>query len=274
MSASTQLDDITLISATSVDIQSTANALLISSEFCKFNSIKLLSPTKPLKLKSSIEHISIPPMNFYGYSKFMIEELYKYVDTKFCLVVQADGFVINPNMWTSQFLDYDYIGAPWQSYVESNKGRIHLNNNRVGNGGFSLRSKKLIDICSQIKFDKLNTELWPEDLLICHVLHKEMCNSGIRFSPLDLASKFSIEAKIGELNNSLSSSFGFHGKHWLTNEYLARLASSSSFLEEFRNLLPKKYTGVVSINKSRTGRLEPCPCGSTKRFKDCHGKLV
>ena len=51
------------------------------------------------------------------------------------LVVQYDGFVLDPKRWTSDFLTYDYIGAPWPNYEYHN----------VGNGGFSLRSQKLIE---------------------------------------------------------------------------------------------------------------------------------
>ena len=46
-----QLNEITLITVAGVNIESAANALLISSEFFKFGSIKLLSPTKPLLLQ-------------------------------------------------------------------------------------------------------------------------------------------------------------------------------------------------------------------------------
>ncbi len=91
-----------------------------------------------------------------GYSKFMLQDLYKFVDTKFCLVIQSDGFVINPNLWTNQFLEYDYIGAPWPNEISvynASINKIDLAKNRVGNGGFSLRSKRLLEVCSHIKFD-------------------------------------------------------------------------------------------------------------------------
>jgi len=62
-----------------------------------------------------------------------------------CLLVQPDGFVINPDKWDNQFFEYDYIGAPWEqvphSYLDP-WGKPH----RVGNGGFSFRSKKLLDV--------------------------------------------------------------------------------------------------------------------------------
>lgn len=271
------LQDITLISATSVDTEQAANALLISSEICKFNSIKLLSPKKPLVLNDRIEHISIPPIDFIGYSKFMIQELYKFVDTKFCLVIQPDGFVINPNMWTNQFLEYDYIGAPWPNEVCVNNAsitKIFLEKNRVGNGGFSLRSKKLLKACSHIKFDDLDFPLKSEDMVICHYLYQDMLKAGIKFAPFDLARQFSIETPINFQDANLSLSFGFHGKHWLSNDYLEKVANLSLHPQEFLSLLPKKHTGIFSKTQTRIGRLQPCPCGSAMRFKDCHGKLT
>ena len=58
----------------------------------------------------------------------------RYINTKFCLVTQWDGWVINSQKWNSEFLNYDYIGAIWPDY----------SSNQIGNGGFSLRSKKLL----------------------------------------------------------------------------------------------------------------------------------
>lgn len=270
------LKDVTLISVTSIDIQSAANALLISSEHCNFGAIKLLSPSNPEKIYSSIEHIKIPPIDFIGYSKFMIEELHRFVDTEFCLIVQADGFVINPSIWTNQFLEYDYIGAPWPKVVgvhNASFNRMEMGRNRVGNGGFSLRSKKLLDVCSKIAFDHLNFPIKSEDLIICHYLYDQMLNSGIKFAPFEVAKKFSIESLIENQCENLASSFGFHGKNWLTSNYLVKLAAESAYSGEFNSLLPKKHITIAQNNQGRVGRLEPCPCGSKMRFKDCHGKI-
>ena len=59
-------------------------------------------------------------------------DLYKHINTDFCLVVQYDGKVSDPDLWNDDFLNYDYIGAAWTDGY-------------VGNGGFTLRSKKLYD---------------------------------------------------------------------------------------------------------------------------------
>ena len=276
MSERQKLKNITLISITSIDIESAANALLISSEHCDFGAIKLLSPSKPKNLHSSIEHIVIPPIVFFGYSKIMIEELHKFVDTEFCLIVQADGFVINPGIWSNQFLEYDYIGAPWPDVVgvyNSSFNRMELGKNRVGNGGFSLRSKKLLDICSRINFDQLDFPIKSEDLIICHYLYGDMLKAGIKFAPFDIAKKFSIESLIESQYDNLGSSFGFHGKNWLASDYLDGLATASIYRTEFTSLLQKKYVAILPGKQTRIGRLEPCPCGSKKRFKDCHGKI-
>ena len=73
------------------------------------------------------------------YSYFCIKELANYVDTSHCLLIQWDGYVINEDAWQECFLEYDYIGAPWNYFDGRN----------VGNGGFSLRSKKLLSILKE-----------------------------------------------------------------------------------------------------------------------------
>jgi len=60
------------------------------------------------------------------------------IDTQFTLVTQWDGYVINAEAWTEEFLDYDYIGARWIGDVVKAAGSPPEYN--VGNGGFSLRS--------------------------------------------------------------------------------------------------------------------------------------
>lgn len=240
MNTAQQFKDITLITVTSINVDAAANALIVSSEGCNFGAVKLLSPTKPTALPDSIEHILIPAIDFIGYSKFMIEDLHKFVNTKFCLVIQADGFVVNAHLWRSEFLEYDYIGAPWPRVVSINNGRdgrFVFDKNMVGNGGFSLRSKKLLEICSRIKFDTLRFPIKSEDVIICHYLYQNMLDAGIKFAPIHVANIFAIESLVQDLNIDLTSSFGFHGKHWLSNEHLKMLALRSNHREKFKSLL-------------------------------------
>ena len=189
------LPDITLIAVTSVNIDQTLVALSISSENIEFSSIKLLSPTPPNHKISNIEYVTIPKIDYLGYSRFMIKDLYKYFTTKFCLIIQADGFVIDPNFWKNEFLNYDYIGAPWW-YEENN----------VGNAGFSLISKKMLDFIQ--KDDVI--DLYPsDDDAICRINRKYLEENGIKFAPEELAADFSFEAN--EIRGEeWDGQFGFH----------------------------------------------------------------
>ena len=70
--------------------------------------------------------------NYADYNYIMLKGLSPFIKTDFMLHIHPDGFAVNKEKWTDQYLKYDYIGAPWQDRA-------------VGNGGFSLRSNKLID---------------------------------------------------------------------------------------------------------------------------------
>jgi hypothetical protein len=259
------LPDVTLLAATSVNVEETLRALTVSSKGIEFGSIKLLATSTPQMLPPTVEFSAIPPMDFLGYSRFMIKDLHRYFDTPFCLVVQADGFVLNPDCWRKEFLQYDYIGAPWPKgvWVRPSNWLLKLERNRVGNGGFSLRSRKLVELTSDIDFDALDFPIKSEDILICHYLYDEMVKKGMRFAPPELAAIFSIESQERLYGQSLASVFGFHGKHWLKDVLDRKDRDLTSQAQIPPN--PEIYKKI--------GRTDPCPCASGKRYKHCHGKL-
>ena len=129
-----------------------------------------------------------------AYSKFIIEELHKHIHTDFVLIVQWDGFIINPEAWNDQFLDYDYIGAVWP---------WHPLGKQVGNGGFSLRSKQLCELTASPNFVYTDNS---EDDQICHLNREFLENQGIKFAPVELARHFSFERELSNIKT-----FGFHG---------------------------------------------------------------
>jgi len=211
------LPDVTLLAVTSVDIEETHQALLYSAQQINFGAIKLLSPMPPKGSNPRLTYIPAPQFNYISYSRFVFESLHSYVSTKHCLIIQADGFVLNPERWLPEFADYDYIGAPWPEFINLDSAihGLHLNRNRVGNGGFSLRSKRLLEITSRIDFDQLRFPILSEDLVICHYLYEQLCSAGLRFAPIDVAARFSIEYPYQKGTLQRRSTFGFHGSHWL-----------------------------------------------------------
>ena len=128
-----------------------------------------------------------------------------------------DGFVINPDKWSDEFYDYDYIGAPWEkvdhSYLDP-WGKPH----RVGNGGFSFRSKKLLDIPKRahIQFDVNWGDFYKhfgygntaEDGNICVHNRHIYEQLGCKFAPVEVAAKFSHEKQLPETQGI--TPFGFH----------------------------------------------------------------
>lgn len=129
------------------------------------------------------------------YSEFIIKQLNKYFDTEFVLLIQHDGYVLNGGSWLPEFLDYDYIGAPW----------LYVDGKNVGNGGFSLRSKKLHDILAKDDFIFASD---PEDQAIGRLYRDYLVRKyNIKFPEEDLADRFSFE-----LRTPMYDTFGFHGR--------------------------------------------------------------
>lgn len=195
-------------------------AIAHSSSIIKFKKVQLLSCIKfkhPL-----VECVEMPEFSFEDYNRFMIEEYDNYVQTEHVLHIQYDGFVINPQSWSNEFLKYDYIGALWP--VDLKDDPQVNENSRVGNGGFTLRSKKLLSILKkEFKYNASLSKYWnkpyQEDALICRKWKKELESKGIKFAPTEIAAKFSIENDEqkeyeGQLFSNFSSikTFGFHNK--------------------------------------------------------------
>jgi len=107
-------------------------------------------------------------------------------NSNFMLNFHCDAFIINPDAWTDDFLDYDFVGPLFDA-----GGSCFPCS---GNGGFSLRSKKFCEIFKSA-FTKL-PDKWkrlPEDYLCCHVLRKHFQKNGVKFAPIELSSKFATE---------------------------------------------------------------------------------
>lgn len=204
------LSKITLIGIDD-NFDSLKKAALVSCADCWFPDVRLLS------CKSDEERDVIGKIGSKrAYSNFVFKELAKYIETDFIVLFQADGFIVNWKAWTDDFLQYDYIGAVWN----------FLDTNQVGNGGFSLRSKRLQDILMNdhniILKNGAHTKDFAEDYNIGFIYRDYLeRNYGIKFAPPEVCKMFSIEAwdlsskkkkyRGYTPENKYSGSFGFHG---------------------------------------------------------------
>lgn len=175
------------------------------SDKINFGSIKFIGFNDP-NFKG-VEFYKTDPFGIVDYSKFCLFKLSDYVKTDFCLIFQDDGFILNPNLWNDSFYLYDYIGSPWPLYMG-----WPIENRQVGNGGFSLRSKKLLDLCKTFTDHTSQNE----DTFIISGKRKEIENAGLKIAPLEIARIFSIENELDQDHN-LNTCFGFHSKRHLEN---------------------------------------------------------
>ena len=225
-SSNVRLDDVTIVCVTGIHIDDAHAALQRSMAALQFKRALLIASTAPSKLDPRIEWIRIPPMSKAGYSRFMLKELHFYIETAYCLVVQADGYVLNPERWNPAWLDWDYIGAPWPTQMRAGPYVIPLTN-RVGNGGFSLRSRRLLQAVAPINLATLHYPTNAEDMIICHLLHDYLVGQGVRYADMETAASFSIEHPEVTLGHTLETVFGFHG-HFFLPEVLARQHARAS----------------------------------------------
>lgn len=209
-----KLEGVTLLGVDCVDIDRLIKAANICLEGFEFEEVKLLT-----SLKSNNPYIiPIDPIHSVEeYSQFAIEKLNAYVETPHVLLIQHDGFILNPSAWSDEFMDYDYIGAPWlvrESHV-SKLGwpRELLGQHLVGGGGFTLRSKKLLSLCAELAAQGFFKKYHPEDVVLCLDNRKYLEDRGIKFAPISLAQQFSYEAEDME-RYSWEGQFGFHGLRW------------------------------------------------------------
>jgi Flp pilus assembly protein TadD len=289
-----ELPDVTLCCIDTVNHALALRALRKSSAQVRFGRTLFISDREVSAQDFEVE--IVPALTSRDdYSQFVLKSLASRIDTSHVLLVQWDGYVINPTTWREEFLGCDYIGAQWF---------WHDDGMRVGNGGFSLRSRKLLLALQDPRI--VLTE--AEDVTICRAFRPLLEREhGIRFASEATADAFAFEAAY-----PIGKPFGFHGLFnfcrvvppddltELVSSFTPAIARSPQLLQLGRNCAAMSQwkpaaaifrrildevpghvdaaagLAAVSANASSmpaVGRNDPCPCGSGKRFKNCHGAL-
>ena len=148
-------------------------------------------------------HVYIPPLSSISeYNELILDRLHEWADSNFYLLIQWDGFVLDGQRWRSEFLRFDYIGAPWP----------HLGS-AVGAGGFSLRSQNLIQAIHRLRQQEMSSDiLTAEDVQICFKYRAALREAGIRIARTKTAYAFAFERLLSDtMPFTIPASFGFHG---------------------------------------------------------------
>jgi tetratricopeptide (TPR) repeat protein len=293
-----ELPDVTVLCADTANHALALRALERSRNGIHFARALLLTDALPAHLEppAEIDVATIAPLRSRDdYSRLMLKGLLDHVHTAHVLVVQWDGYAVNPQAWDPAFLDCDYLGARWFWFDDAHK---------VGNGGFSLRSRRLLDALQ----DPRITLVEAEDITIGRAFRPLLEEAhGIRFGSDALADRFAFEAAY-----PIGSPFGFHGLFnfarvvpqaeivSLAPHFSDAIARSPQLAQLLRNCAALgQWPAVVALAERRlqvvpddtqalslleqarasvarglkAGRNDPCPCGSGKRYKQCHGAL-
>jgi hypothetical protein len=183
------------------------------------DAILVTDTAKAIKVPDSIRIIAAPPIHSINdYSLYLQSDLSTYIQGTHMLVMQWDSFITNPQLWNDQFIEYDYIGAPWPHHPET----------PVGNGGFSLRSKKLFTALQNPLYQKSH----PEDQSIC-IFNKDVLKDlGILIAPKEVAEQFAFEREFKQ-------AFGFHGFF-----NFAKVLSRST-LQHILEIIPNELLGKI-----------------------------
>ena len=186
------LNNITLLVVDTYNYGAAVASLKKSMEQCVFARVVFFTNI-PLELEG-IEVIQIPSIKSKPeYSKFIIKELYKHINTNYALITQHDGWVLNGNSWSSDFLNFDGIGSAW----------LYEDQRNNFNGGFCLMSKKLLTILGTDDFIEIVS---PDDEIIGRLYRNYLIEKhDIKFPDDDTCDRFAFE-----LRTPIYDTFGFH----------------------------------------------------------------
>ncbi|WP_133175405.1 DUF5672 family protein [Sphingomonas oleivorans] len=247
------LDEVTLVAVTSVAIAATVRALRKSQEQARFGSVLLLSDRPPPEVpEDAMAWKQIAPIRSRDeYSRFILDHLAEHIETRFALIVQWDGYVLDGSRWRDEFLNYDYVGAPWPHFEDRQT---------VGNGGFSLRSKRLLEACRGLQLHKNEAE----DVLVCRSYRHELEKKhGLRFAPEHLARQFAYER-----TEKQGDEFGFHGVFNMIRDMpQAEFSAILAALEP--HLLGRRESGEIIREALRRGHFHTLRQGLRQRLSWC-----
>jgi len=216
---------LTLFSITNIQHDITAFSLNKTRSCVPATKTLLISDQKPCG-DTTIGWLPIA-QNFgmLEYCNFCLKEMHSVIDTDFVLICHYDGMATNPQYWTDEYLEYDYVGSLSHVNYHPMKNSLQLSGFYEQHkhkpwftcgGGLSLRSKRLLNILAndpQIKtlnFQPNYAEPFISEDAVITLLNKEYLEKayGIKFAPLHLAMQFCAEVLTG-----YNYAMGFHGWH-------------------------------------------------------------
>ena len=156
----------------------------------EFAEVIVYSDRKPSV--DGVRWIETPPAPREHSTEMVTEWSGRAVNTPHFIQAQWDSGILQPEMWSDEFLEYDFVGAPWGM----------VGDNLVGCGGFALYSRRLIGHLFE------NRDRFPShasDTFLCRVYRQALEKDGFRWPSVEVANRFAYE-RCGN-----KKAFGYHG---------------------------------------------------------------
>jgi len=151
------------------------------------DSLALVKPEKTIIFSdvdlnvAATEWVKVPRWcTLMEHCTFFWHEQHKYIKTPHFISIEWDGWIIDSEQWTDEFLEYDFVGAPWW-YSDG------LN---VGNG-LGLRSNALMKFLSDHR-DKFPVRA-KEDEVLGRLYRPALEKNSFKWPDEKLASRFAFE---------------------------------------------------------------------------------
>jgi len=186
---------------------------------CDYRFVELTNPKNKLLLDAD------STFGMADYCNLVVKKINNFIDTDYLINIQYDGFAVNNFHWSNRFLNYDFIGP----LISTNHGPVtkglldagtsisknfaHLKDWRTGGGGFSLKSKKFLEICN--KYDEIQSfmdtnkdgVIWfCDDIALSYFYQPFLKSKGMKYGSLSDSLNFAVEIATG-----YDHSLGFHG---------------------------------------------------------------
>lgn len=231
-----KLPDVTLVMIETREHELARMALEDCLEVAEFGDI-LIMTDKPSEFSTIMgaRCVDVPDWpEKVGWCRAWWFEMPQHIRTRQTLNIQWDSWIWDPEMWRDEFLEYDYVGAPWW----------YKDGKNVGNGGFSLKSTRLCRYIAdrRSKFP-IDTNLCDD--LFCRKYRPLLEERGFVWAPERVAHDFAFECSRPSKD---SKHFGFHAMfNWgvvLSKERLrerAEIALSSPYIAKPDSYILKNF---------------------------------
>jgi hypothetical protein len=232
------------------------------------NFLKLYTLSDEPFIPGAVFHKIEPIRSLTHYSDIALRLLPEVVQEDHFLLIQWDGMPVSPPNWDKTFLQFDYIGAPWDGQPPQFA---------VGNGGFSLRSRRLLEAIRSlgIAVEHSDRSHQAEDILICRTHRARLEDMGIKFAPPELARKFSFETGM-----PTKAVFGFHSTDnfpiflsedellGFSSEIVSRQSTLKILLNYLENMLRMNMHDLLRLTITAIHASPPLDAAVARNFKN------